>query len=273
MAAPAPVEAEETEPVAIAVTEPEPDRAEDAIEAVEPEEPEQSEEPTVDEAEETEPVAIAVTEPEPDRAEDAIEAVEPEEPEQSEEPTVDAAEPEPVAVAVTGVTEPEPGEAEDAGDLVEREPSVEADAPTDSEEPPARAESDPEGEAGMHAFAIDTAAEVAVPASSMDSLTLPERSRHEADARRQRRRRSAARLPALVAPVDIPEDAYGRIDFIVARAGADRDEPAPRESTLAAAPEDPVRRLLTLGSGWVAVALLGALLIIVFLVLSLLYHR
>jgi hypothetical protein len=122
------------------------------------------------------------------------------------------------------------------------------------------------------AFGLDEGPEVPVPASSMDSLTLPERSRHDADARRERRRRSAVRLPALVSPMDIPEDAEGRVDFAVIRGGADHDEPAAAESAAAAESDDWVRRLLTLGSGWVAVAVVAAGLVVVFVVLSLLYR-
>lgn len=122
------------------------------------------------------------------------------------------------------------------------------------------------------AFASLSATGVTVPASSMDSLTLPERSRHEADARRYRRRRSAARLPAMVTPVDIPEDAGGRVEILVVRADPDRDEPAPGGGPPAETRDDRVRHLLTLGSGWVAVGVLAAGLIVVFVALSLVYR-
>jgi hypothetical protein len=148
-------------------------------------------------------------------------------------------------------------------EVAEEHPAT-ASEPVEAEEAP-----EPDAETAIPAFA--SALGIPVPASSMDSLTLPERSRHEADARRHRRRRSAARRPALVAPVDIPEDAEGRIEFIVVRGGNDRDEPAPGATPLAAKPDDRVRRLLTLGSGWVAVAILAAGLFVVFVVLSVLY--
>ncbi|HXZ99675.1 MAG TPA: hypothetical protein VEK76_04935 [Candidatus Binatia bacterium] len=103
----------------------------------------------------------------------------------------------------------------------------------------------------------------------MDSVSLPERSRHTQEERRFRRRRSAGRLPAVVAPFDVPEDAEGRVEFVVVRAPLDRDE-------LAAAPpgpgptrSDPVRWILTLGSGWVAVGGLAVLLVVIFVVLDL----
>jgi len=111
-----------------------------------------------------------------------------------------------------------------------------------------------------------------VRASSMDSTTLPDRSRHDAESRRQRHRRSAARLPAVITPVDIPEDAEGRIDIVVIRAAPDRDEPGFGEPGASAPGGDWVRDLLTMGSGWVAVGGLAALLIVVFVVLELIYR-
>ena len=190
--------------------------------------------------------AVAEREPEPPEAEEAIET----EPDEAEEAI--ELEPEEAEDAI----ELEPNEAEDA---IELEPNKAEDAIEESD-----------GEMALLAFAL--AATPEVPASSMDSLTLPERSRHEADARRERRRRSAARLPALVSPVDIPEDAEGRVAFAVIRGGADRDEPAPGGSPAAPQSEDRVRRFLTLGSGWVAVAALAAGLVVVFVALSLLYR-
>jgi hypothetical protein len=106
----------------------------------------------------------------------------------------------------------------------------------------------------------------------MDSTTLPDRSRHDAESRRQRHRRSAARLPAVVTPVDIPEDAEGRIDIVVIRAAPDRDEPGLGEPAASAPGGDRVRVLLTMGSGWVAVGGLAALLIVVFVVIELVYR-
>jgi hypothetical protein len=193
-----------------------------------------------------------------------VEEAEPEEAEEDvepEQPAAAAEEKEPAAVA-----EPEPEEAEEPEEAIEPEPEEPAAVTAPEQQP------EPDAESAISAFAPASAPGVPVPASSMDSLTLPERSRHDADARRQRRRRSMARLPALVSPVDIPEDAEGRIEFVVVRAGADRDEPAPGASPAAAKPEDRVRRVLTLGSGWAAVAVLAAGLVVVFVVLSALYR-
>jgi len=106
----------------------------------------------------------------------------------------------------------------------------------------------------------------------MDSITLPERSRHDPESRRQRQRRSAAQLPALVAAVDIPEEAEGRVEFVVVRAATSREEPAAAEASPSAPRRDFVRDVLTLGSGWVAVAVLAAVLIVVFIGLDVLYR-
>ena len=125
--------------------------------------------------------------------------------------------------------------------------------PAPAEEPPA-AENEP-----------------AARASSMDSTNLPERARHEPGARRLRRRRSAAHLPVVVAPIDVPEDAEGRVEFFVVRAPEDRDEPPVEASPPAPEPEAaPSRDLLTLGSGWAAVGVLAAVLVLVFVGLDLL---
>jgi hypothetical protein len=82
--------------------------------------------------------------------------------------------------------------------------------------------------------------------------------------RAARRRRSAARTPALIDPVAIPEDAAGRVELIAVRAPADVLDPAEPppppigESRLAPA-------VLT-ANGWVAVAVLAVLLVIVFVI-------
>ncbi len=186
------------------------------------------------------------------------------------------------------------GEADQPGDAEEREDAAEADdaaEPEDAAELEDAAEPDDAAEledAGASEdagesegdeeledadfAAIQEVSGAAIPASSMDSVTLPERSRHSADARLHRPRRSAARLPVLVTPVDIPEDAEGRIEIVVVRAGADRDQPAGGGDQPAAEPAGRVRDLLTLGSGWAAVGGLAAVLIIVFVVVELIYR-
>jgi hypothetical protein len=195
---------------------------------------------------------------------DPVKKAAPEKPPPGTESVADG---EPVAVAdqqTAAAAEPEQTE-EDTRSGVSAPAAEEKDST-------AAAKPEPDAEMALPDLALASAPWVSVPASSMDSLTLPERSRHEADARRERRRRSAARLPALVSPVDVPEDAEGRIDFAVVRGGPDRDEPAPGESPVAAKPDDRVRRLLTLGSGWMAVAVLAAGLVVVFVVLYFLYR-
>ena len=155
------------------------------------------------------------------------------------------------------------------------EPPTEVDEEAAVEEPPAEVDQEPGATAeGAPAGAGSSSAGPVGPvrASSMDSTTLPDRSRHDAESRRQRHRRSAARLPAVVTPVDIPEDAEGRIDIVVIRAAPDRDEPGLGEPAASAPGGDRVRVLLTMGSGWVAVGGLAALLIVVFVVLELIYR-
>lgn len=106
-------------------------------------------------------------------------------------------------------------------------------------------------------------------ASSMDSTNLPERSTHEmADRRRLRRRRSVAQIPTVVEPMDAPDDAEGRVEFIVVRAAGDRDEPPEEAAQPVRAATEAAPSILSLGSGWVAVAVLACLLIIAFLVFS-----
>ncbi len=90
-----------------------------------------------------------------------------------------------------------------------------------------------------------------------------------------RRRRSVARAPAMVAPIDIPDDAPGRVAFIAVRAPADVLAPKPVEAPQTAGAEaaaDPaLSEQLQHGpawvaqwGGWVAVGLLIVVLIFVF---------
>lgn len=98
---------------------------------------------------------------------------------------------------------------------------------------------------------------------------LPPRSEHDpARERSHRLRRSVVRLPALVSPVDLPEDAPGRVELIVAPALEDRDEPAVDELPPPAA----AGSVAAMGSGWVAVAVVAAVLVLGF-VLGMLAFR
>jgi hypothetical protein len=111
----------------------------------------------------------------------------------------------------------------------------------------------------------------------MDSITLPERSRHEAAGRPIRRRRSAAHSPVVVAPIDIPEDAEGRVEIFAVRAPEDAPEAVPAAPAFGSAPLAAERagwteELLGLRSGWVAVLILAALLAALFVVGDFLTH-
>jgi len=237
---------------------------------------------------------------EPVEPEDALEATEGEGPAEPEAASAAAVAGEPAEPAggadPTGVDESgEPsagGDAERPADPEELEEPDEVAEPAEPSEPIAGAETDepaasgdagapgwhgpeevPEGAEAARPDATAGVPESPVRASSMDSTSLPERSRHDADPRQHRPRRSVDRLPVLVAPVDIPEDAAGRIEFVVVRAGEDRDQPEPPDETPSpAAAAGRVHDLLALGSGWVAVGGLATLLIIVFVVIELIYR-
>lgn len=134
-----------------------------------------------------------------------------------------------------------------------------------------------------------------IAASSMDSITLPERSRHEGAGRPIRRRRSAVHTPVVVTPIDVPEDAAGRVEIFAVRAPEDpvtvparaageshgTDSSASEDRGVAPEPgtaEEPggapapargerlgwSQELLALREGWVVVLLLAALLAALF---------
>jgi hypothetical protein len=259
---------------------------EDEESAVEVEEAEEAEEPAPGEAEEAPAAALEVDESAAAATDDKESAVEVEEAEEAEESAPGDAEEAPAAaleieesVAFADTEEPavaleveEPAIAGDGEEgPVEGVPLEAAaaiptgEAPEPQEVPAASARGEPE-------LTLAAAWGGPVVASSMDSITLPERSRHDADSRRHRRRRSAARLPSVVMPVDIPEDAEGRVEFVVVRAEADREE-SPRDGGVApAASRDRVRDLLSLDSGWVAVGALAAALIVLFVALEFVFR-
>ena len=74
-------------------------------------------------------------------------------------------------------------------------------------------------------------------------------------------------MPAVVAPVDVAEDAEGRVEFIVARVPGDRDEDSPAPPPMPPFPTGGLASgALNAASGWVAVAVLAAALVVIFLV-------
>jgi hypothetical protein len=83
------------------------------------------------------------------------------------------------------------------------------------------------------------------------------------EVRSQRRRRSVAVAPALLDPAELPEDAPGRVKLIAVAAPADiLDAPA-------AAPPAVVERspsVLAAYGGWVAVAVAGAVILVIFVI-------
>ena len=90
------------------------------------------------------------------------------------------------------------------------------------------------------------------------------------EARSPRRRRSVAVAPALLEPAELPEDATGRVKLISVAAPADVvDAPAAARPgpVVATAPS-----LLAEGDGWIAVAVAGTIIVLLFLAGMLLTH-
>ena len=87
--------------------------------------------------------------------------------------------------------------------------------------------------------------------------------------RQLRRRRSVARTPALVAPIDIPEDAPGRVEFIAVRAPADVVAPQGGDDEASAPtappPDERAGPWMSQWGGWLAVGVLIAVAVLVFL--------
>lgn len=85
------------------------------------------------------------------------------------------------------------------------------------------------------------------------------------EVRLPRRRRSAARTPAIVDPADIPEDAAGRIEVIVVRAPADVIDPGDRPEPPDGPPQ-PSRlvQMVLAYRGWVAIGVLVAVIVVLF---------
>ena len=82
-----------------------------------------------------------------------------------------------------------------------------------------------------------------------------------------RRRRSVALTPALLEPAQLADDAAGRVEIIAIRAPADVLEPA--DAVAEPAPPPVESRTLTLllsEDGWIAIGVLAAILVVLFLI-------
>lgn len=81
-----------------------------------------------------------------------------------------------------------------------------------------------------------------------------------------RRRRSVASTPALLEPVDLPEDAPGRVEVVAVRAPADVLEPA--EAVISPPPqvERHLVQALLAYDGWAAIGVLAVVLVVIFLI-------
>jgi hypothetical protein len=86
------------------------------------------------------------------------------------------------------------------------------------------------------------------------------------EARLPRRRRSATRTPALVDPADVPEDAAGRVELIAVRAPADVLDAGEIEEKPAQTADPRVTAWLLSYRGWAAVAVLIAILVVIFVI-------
>jgi hypothetical protein len=87
------------------------------------------------------------------------------------------------------------------------------------------------------------------------------------EVRLPRRRRSASHTPVLVDPADIPDDAAGRVEVLAVRAPADVLDPG--DHVPEPPPVEKPSRLLeavSLADGWVAVGVLAAGLLVLFIV-------
>jgi hypothetical protein len=78
-------------------------------------------------------------------------------------------------------------------------------------------------------------------------------------------------MPAVIDPAEVPEDAAGRVELIAVRAPADVLDPAdvvdPTEMpTERLRPERRLTPLVLTANGWIAVGVLGAILVIAFLI-------
>ena len=76
----------------------------------------------------------------------------------------------------------------------------------------------------------------------------------------KRKRRSSLLFPALIDPVDIPVDAAGRVEFVVIHGVEDIEIPSVQsgDDSIATSPLTPSR--------WLSVAILGLILLIIFVI-------
>ena len=81
-----------------------------------------------------------------------------------------------------------------------------------------------------------------------------------------RRRRSVARTPALLEPVQLAEDAAGRVEVIAIRAPADVLEPSEPVAEPIPPAESRTLQMLLSEDGWIAMGVLAAILVVVFLI-------
>jgi hypothetical protein len=89
---------------------------------------------------------------------------------------------------------------------------------------------------------------------------------HEAAHVSRRRRRSASPLPPLPSPADVPEDAAGRVAFLAIAVGDDVVPPAPALAEAPLPPVPPRAPAVNPLDEWLPVILLGAVMLVVFII-------
>ena len=72
-------------------------------------------------------------------------------------------------------------------------------------------------------------------------------------------------MPAVIDPADVPDDAAGRVELIAVRAPADVVDPVDVPSTRPRR-ESRLMPLVLMSDGWVAVGVLAAILVSLFLI-------
>ncbi len=150
-----------------------------------------------------------------------------------------------------------------------------ADTPGEEQPAPRPAKRKPAGKRGQAAVRRATAAtaeqEPEVRADPTPEPTPPtvelEGEAAPAPHRRMRARRSVARMPVLVARADIPDDAAGRVEFISFDVPDDDETSILVAGSVTSTPPPAATEVEARGAAaWIAVAALGAALVVVFLV-------
>jgi hypothetical protein len=124
-------------------------------------------------------------------------------------------------------------------------------------------------EARLTPAAAPIPVEPAISGNGHAAAAPPRSDDHGADhAARRRRRRSASVLPQHSEPVDIPDDAAGRVEFYTLRIDADIAPPPviPVTPPPASQPDRPLAAATTPFAEWLPVLVLAAAMVLVFVI-------